>query len=163
MMDGDGLLVFGAGIDLAKVPSLERKRVGAFVNYFALQSVSLLTEFAATCEKKFIDINHRIEKARVSLSILEAKLASINDLTEVAPTQAGSNPPPTTTATENASNAPPPPPLPTSTPVAVETVTAAGDGTANVAAEPQESTPAPAQTLDPAYQRYLRMAKVVSF
>lgn len=52
----------------------------AFINHFVLSTVNFLNKFASDCESKFVQYEHKIQSLEASLSIVEAKLASIDTL-----------------------------------------------------------------------------------
>lgn len=52
----------------------------AFINHFVLSTVNFLNKFATDCETKFVRYEHKIQSLEASLSIVEAKLASIDAL-----------------------------------------------------------------------------------
>ncbi|XP_077090457.1 WASH complex subunit 3 [Siphateles boraxobius] len=82
-MDEDGLPIVGSGIDLTKVPAIQQRRIVAFLNQFIVHTVRFLNRFSTVCEEKLATVSLRIQQIETTLSILEAKLASIPGLEEV--------------------------------------------------------------------------------
>ncbi|XP_051976335.1 WASH complex subunit 3-like [Xyrauchen texanus] len=82
-MDEDGLPIVGSGIDLTKVPAIQQRRIVAFLNQFIVHTVRFLNRFSTVCEEKLASLSLRIQQIETTLSILEAKLASIPGLEEV--------------------------------------------------------------------------------
>ncbi|XP_078000269.1 WASH complex subunit 3-like [Glandiceps talaboti] len=102
-MDEDGLPLVGAGVDLTKVEAIHQKRMLAFLNHFITHTVRFLNKFSCVCEEKLANLNLRLQKLETTLSILEAKLASIPELDNVtaasAPSGGSSAPQAATAAT----------------------------------------------------------------
>lgn len=46
----------------------------AFVNHFLINSCEFLNDFVLKCESKFIELERKLQKVEVSLTILEAKV-----------------------------------------------------------------------------------------
>lgn len=63
-----------------QLPPTNQKRMVAFINHFVLSTVNFLNKFASDCESKFIQYEHKIQSLEASLSIVEAKIASIDTL-----------------------------------------------------------------------------------
>ncbi|KAI7791802.1 WASH complex subunit 3 [Triplophysa rosa] len=82
-MDEDGLPIVGSGIDLTKVPAIQQRRIIAFLNQFIVHTVRFLNRFSTVCEEKLSTVSLRIQQIETTLSILEAKLASIPGLEDV--------------------------------------------------------------------------------
>ncbi|XP_051745963.1 WASH complex subunit 3 [Ctenopharyngodon idella] len=82
-MDDDGLPIVGSGIDLTKVPAIQQRKIVAFLNQFIVHTVRFLNRFSTVCEEKLGTVSLRIQQIETTLSILEAKLASIPGLEEV--------------------------------------------------------------------------------
>lgn len=82
-MDEDGLPIVGSGVDLTKVPAIQQRRIVAFLNQFIVHTVRFLNRFSTVCEEKLATVSLRIQQIETTLSILEAKLASIPGLEEV--------------------------------------------------------------------------------
>ncbi|KAK9975964.1 hypothetical protein ABG768_021190 [Culter alburnus] len=82
-MDDDGLPIVGSGIDLTKVPAIQQRKIVAFLNQFIVHTVRFLNRFSTVCEEKLATVSLRIQQIETTLSILEAKLASIPGLEEV--------------------------------------------------------------------------------
>ncbi|XP_070534845.1 WASH complex subunit 3-like isoform X2 [Ptychodera flava] len=82
-MDEDGLPIVGSGVDLTKVEAIHQKRMLAFLNHFITHTVRFLNKFSCVCEEKLETLNLRMQKLDTTLSILEAKLASIPGLDDV--------------------------------------------------------------------------------
>ncbi|KAA0721024.1 WASH complex subunit 3 [Triplophysa tibetana] len=152
-MDEDGLPIVGSGIDLTKVPAIQQRRIIAFLNQFIVHTVRFLNRFSTVCEEKLSTVSLRIQQIETTLSILEAKLASIPGLEDVTvdgvrpsaqtngPTVDGSHP-------SGSSTVPPP------------EVTSQTQG---VTQEPKAEAPAEnvmTVAKDPRYARYLKMVQV---
>ncbi|XP_056603565.1 WASH complex subunit 3 [Triplophysa dalaica] len=152
-MDEDGLPIVGSGIDLTKVPAIQQRRIIAFLNQFIVHTVRFLNRFSTVCEEKLSTVSLRIQQIETTLSILEAKLASIPGLEDVTvdgvrpsaqtngPTVDGSHP-------SGSSTVPPP------------EVTRQPQG---VTQEPKAEAPAEnvmTVAKDPRYARYLKMVQV---
>ncbi|XP_026065540.1 WASH complex subunit 3 [Carassius auratus] len=152
-MDEDGLPIVGSGVDLTKVPAIQQRRIVAFLNQFIVHTVRFLNRFSTVCEEKLATVSLRIQQIETTLSILEAKLASIPGLEEVTvegvrrstetngPAAGGSD----------ASGPPSGPPVEASQQAQV--------------AHPEQKTEAPAENVitvakDPRYARYLKMVQV---
>ncbi|XP_036329026.1 WASH complex subunit 3 [Rhagoletis pomonella] len=71
-------------VDKSQMPPLHQKRVLAFINHFIINSCNFLNDFALQCETKFIDLERKMQKVEAALTIIEAKLASVPDVTETA-------------------------------------------------------------------------------
>ena len=69
------------GLDYTTVDCLERRRLLAFINHFIIRSVESLTTFSKTCDLKLAEISRRIKKLENAVSLLEAKLESVPELT----------------------------------------------------------------------------------
>uniref|UniRef100_A0A9J7ZDN9 WASH complex subunit 3 n=1 Tax=Cyprinus carpio carpio TaxID=630221 RepID=A0A9J7ZDN9_CYPCA len=82
-MDEDGLPIVGSGVDLTKVPAIQQRRIVAFLNQFIVHTVRFLNRFSTVCEEKLATVSLRIQQIETTLSILEAKLASIPGLEDV--------------------------------------------------------------------------------
>ncbi|XP_013791820.1 WASH complex subunit 3-like [Limulus polyphemus] len=82
-MDADGLPIVGPGVDYSKVRPIHQKRTLAFLNHFLIRTTSFLNHFATVCDEKLENLLTRIQKLESSMSILEAKLASIPGLENV--------------------------------------------------------------------------------
>ncbi|XP_016311020.1 WASH complex subunit CCDC53-like [Sinocyclocheilus anshuiensis] len=82
-MDEDGLPIVGSGVNLTKVPAIQQRRIVAFLNQFIVHTVRFLNRFSTVCEEKLATVSLRIQQIETTLSILEAKLASIPGLEEV--------------------------------------------------------------------------------
>ncbi|XP_056093246.1 WASH complex subunit 3 [Rhinichthys klamathensis goyatoka] len=148
-MDEDGLPIVGSGIDLTKVPAIQQRRIVAFLNQFIVHTVRFLNRFSTVCEEKLATVSLRIQQIETTLSILEAKLASIPGLEEV--TVDGVRPSPVTNGPAvQASRATGPP---------VE----ASQQTQVAPQEPKAEVPAEnimTVAKDPRYARYLKMVQV---
>ncbi|XP_056311667.1 WASH complex subunit 3 [Danio aesculapii] len=148
-MDADGLPIVGSGVDLTKVPAIQQRRIVAFLNQFIVHTVRFLNRFSTVCEEKLSTVSLRIQQIETTLSILEAKLASIPGLEEVtvdgvrAPAE--TNGPAANTSRATASPA---------------------EASQQSQVAPQEpKTEAPAENImtvakDPRYTRYLKMVQV---
>ncbi|XP_065075534.1 WASH complex subunit 3 [Ochlerotatus camptorhynchus] len=68
------------GLEKHELPPTNQKRMVAFINHFVLSTVNFLNKFATDCETKFVRYEHKIQSLEASLSIVEAKLASIDAL-----------------------------------------------------------------------------------
>ncbi|KAK7130080.1 hypothetical protein R3I94_009061 [Phoxinus phoxinus] len=148
-MDEDGLPIVGSGIDLTKVPAIQQRRIVAFLNQFIVHTVRFLNRFSTVCEEKLASVSLRIQQIETTLSILEAKLASIPGLEEV--TVDGVRAPAVTNgpAVEGSRAAGPPVEAPQQTKVAPQ--------------EPKAEVPAEnimTVAKDPRYARYLKMVQV---
>ncbi|XP_054715385.1 WASH complex subunit 3-like [Uloborus diversus] len=83
-MDSDGLPIVGSGIDYSKVDPLHQKRTLTFLNHFLIRTTSFLNHFSSVCDEKLENLLVRIQRLEASMCILEAKLASIPGLDDVA-------------------------------------------------------------------------------
>lgn len=61
-----------------KVPSIDQKRMLAFINHFILNTVDFLNKFIANCETKFIEFDMKLQKVESSLIIVESKVRIAN-------------------------------------------------------------------------------------
>ncbi|RUS71384.1 hypothetical protein EGW08_020854 [Elysia chlorotica] len=118
-MDSDGLPLVGPGIDYTKVEAINQKRTIALINHFITHTSRFLNHFANVCEDKLEHLHGRCQQLEISLSILEAKLASIPGLESVtAPQSSASSATPDASQTAAAmpasgqGSAPPAPPAP---------------------------------------------------
>lgn len=71
-------------MDYSKVDPIHQKRTLAFLNHFLIRTTSFLNHFAAVCDEKLENLLVRIQRLEASMCILEAKLASIPGLDDVA-------------------------------------------------------------------------------
>ncbi|XP_028409146.1 WASH complex subunit 3-like [Dendronephthya gigantea] len=149
-MDSDGLPIMGPAIDLTKVGSIQQKRTIAFLNHFISHTVNFLNRFSCVCEEKLSDLSNRLQRVDVTMSILEAKLASIPGLENV-------------TVSESPSAGP------TASETPATTTPSTNGEEANVATNNEEAPPPieeePAQPVmtvakDPRYAKYFQMLKV---
>ena len=76
-MDDDGLSIVGPALDLTQAPAINYKRTLAFINHFITNSVRFLNKFSCACEEKLAEVQARVQRLEITLSILEAKLSSI--------------------------------------------------------------------------------------
>jgi len=74
--------IVGSKIDKSQVPSIQQKRMVAFVNHFIVNTVTFLNKFIGNCETKFIAFESKLQKLEASLLIVEAKLESISGLSD---------------------------------------------------------------------------------
>ncbi|XP_062543740.1 WASH complex subunit 3 [Armigeres subalbatus] len=72
------------GLEKHELPPTNQKRMVAFINHFVLSTVNFLNKFASDCESKFIRYEHKIQSLEASISIVEAKLSSIDALRKEA-------------------------------------------------------------------------------
>lgn len=63
-----------------KVPSIDQKRMLAFINHFILNTVDFLNKFIANCETKFIEFDTKLQKIESSLVIVESKVQNANTI-----------------------------------------------------------------------------------
>lgn len=149
-MDADGLPIVGSGVDLTKVPAIQQRRIVAFLNQFIVHTVRFLNRFSTVCEEKLSTVSLRIQQIETTLSILEAKLASIPGLEEVTVDGVMRAPAETNGPAADTSRATAPP----------------AEASQQTQAAPQEpKTEAPAENImtvakDPRYARYLKMVQV---
>ena len=80
----DGIPIVAPIVDLSQAPAINYKRTLAFINHFITHSVRFLNKFSCACEEKLSEIQVRVQRLEITLSILEAKLASIPLLDQVA-------------------------------------------------------------------------------
>ncbi|XP_067283299.1 WASH complex subunit 3 [Pseudorasbora parva] len=150
-MDEDGLPIVGSGIDLTKVPAIQQRRIVAFLNQFIVHTVRFLNRFSTVCEEKLATVSLRIQQIETTLSILEAKLASIPGLEEV--TVDGVRPRPSAETNGPAVNGG----------RATGALVEASQHTQVAPQEPKEEVPAEnimTVAKDPRYARYLKMVQV---
>ncbi|XP_015925958.1 WASH complex subunit 3 [Parasteatoda tepidariorum] len=83
-MDEDGLPIVGSGVDYSQVDPLNQKRTLTFLNHFLIRTTSFLNHFSSVCDEKLENLLVRIQRLEASMCILEAKLASIPGLDDVA-------------------------------------------------------------------------------
>lgn len=95
----DGLPIVGPEVDLSQTPAINHKRTLAFLNHFITHTVRFLNRFSCVCEEKLADMQRRIQRLEITLSILEAKLSSIPGLDKIAPID--TTPPPAAQTTSN--------------------------------------------------------------
>ncbi|CAB4007753.1 WASH complex subunit CCDC53 [Paramuricea clavata] len=149
-MDSDGLPIMGPAIDLTKVGSIQQKRTIAFLNHFITHTVTFLNRFSCVCEEKLSDLSNRLQRVDVTMSILEAKLASIPGLENVSVAE---------TATARPAPNEPAVAMPTPSPSVADTNVPNNDE----APPPVEEEP-PQQVMtvrqDPRYAKYFRLIKV---
>uniref|UniRef100_A0A182NLW3 Coiled-coil domain-containing protein 53 n=1 Tax=Anopheles dirus TaxID=7168 RepID=A0A182NLW3_9DIPT len=67
-------------MDTLALPPTNQKRMVAFINHFIVSTVTFLNKFAADCESRFVQYEHKMQNLEASLMIVEAKLASIDVL-----------------------------------------------------------------------------------
>jgi hypothetical protein len=72
------------GLDYTTVDCLEHRRLLAFVNHFLIRSVESLTTFSSACNTKLASISSRIKKLENAVSLLEAKLESVPELSLIS-------------------------------------------------------------------------------
>lgn len=92
-MDSDGLPIVGSGVDYSKVDPLHQKRTLTFLNHFLIRTTSFLNHFSSVCDEKLENLLIRIQRLEASMCILEAKLASIPGLDDVADAELAEIPP----------------------------------------------------------------------
>ncbi|KAK3241919.1 hypothetical protein CYMTET_48352 [Cymbomonas tetramitiformis] len=139
---------------LAPVPD---QKTLVLVNTFIIQTAGLLNRFSALCERKLEAVNRNIQRVDVQLSLLEAKLNSVDGLAQVRATaSSGAAPDASTPSSTNgpapaspAAAAPPPPPPP---PPGVATAVPGGEAPA-----PATPTPPPAAEPQPVQEAYLKV------
>lgn len=150
-MDADGLPIVGTGIDFSKVGAIHQKRTLAFLNHFISHTVRFLNRFSCVCEEKLETLAIRLQRLETTMSLLEAKLASVPGLENVtAPTTTT----PSTPQSSNDSQAS----APVETPPVPETNSAAPEQEAtNPTAE---ETPQMTVSQDPRYARFFKMIQV---
>jgi len=78
-MEPDYSLI-GTGIDLRQVDPISQKRLLAFFNFWLLQTVRFMNDFASQVESKLLEVDNRLRRLEASMTLLEAKLASIPGL-----------------------------------------------------------------------------------
>lgn len=91
--------ILSQAVDKSQMPPLHQKRVLAFINHFIINSCNFLNDFALKCESKFVDLERKMQKVEAALTIIEAKLASVPDVTDTTTAPTASN-----TATEKVTN-----------------------------------------------------------
>eukprot|EP01094_Clydonella_sp_ATCC50884_P006655 TRINITY_DN15869_c0_g1_i1.p2 TRINITY_DN15869_c0_g1~~TRINITY_DN15869_c0_g1_i1.p2 ORF type:complete len:218 (-),score=79.87 TRINITY_DN15869_c0_g1_i1:49-702(-) len=160
-------------INYEEVESLSYKKTLAFVNGFVINTTQFLNRFSFLCEQKLAGVSRDIQRLETTMSILEAKLASIPELEgitaasggaaaapsgPVAPAGDGVSAPASTAAPEDddddffddegpAAAAPAPAP-------------AAGGGEAAEAAAEPAAPSGMTMEHDPRYSRYFKMVKM---
>ncbi|XP_057313356.1 WASH complex subunit 3-like isoform X1 [Hydractinia symbiolongicarpus] len=80
----DDLPIVGPAVDLAQAPPINYKRTLAFLNHFVTHTVRFLNRFSGVCEQKLSDLQVKIQRLEITLSILEAKLSSIPGLDQIS-------------------------------------------------------------------------------
>ncbi|KAK3766867.1 hypothetical protein RRG08_052010 [Elysia crispata] len=160
-MDADGLPLVGPGIDYTKVEAINQKMTIALINHFITHTSRFLNHFANVCEDKLEHLHGRCQQLEISLSILEAKLASIPGLESVTAPQSSA-----TTVTSDAGQtsaaaptsdptsappAPPGPPPPPGGDPAAPTDNAPSDIPA------EEAVAQNPVSKDPRYMKYFKM------
>jgi len=158
-MDADGLPLVGPGIDYTKVEAINQKRTIAFINHFVTHTSRFLNRFANVCEDKLENLHNRCQQLEISLSLLEAKLASIPGLESVtAPQSSSATPASDTTAAVSAATdtgapgappAPPPPPPPGGPPAQAP----------DTAPPVEEQAAANPVSKDPRYMKFFKMVQ----
>jgi len=144
----DGLPIVGPTVDMAQAPAINQKRTLAFINHFITHTVRFLNKFSGACEEKLADIQLRIQRLEITLSILEAKLSSIPGLENVTAGDVTTNEQTSTTTEIAADNQPKP-----------ETAKVEAS-TESVVAEEIVSAPTMTVSNDPRYTKYFKMLKM---
>ncbi|GFR82165.1 WASH complex subunit 3 [Elysia marginata] len=163
-MDSDGLPLVGPGIDYTKVEAINQKRTIALINHFITHTSRFLNHFANVCEDKLEHLHGRCQQLEISLSILEAKLASIPGLESVTAPQSST----TATSTDagqapgaaptgDASAAPPAPPAPPGPPPPPGGAPATDADSAPAEAPAEEAAAQNPVSKDPRYVKYFKM------
>jgi WASH complex subunit CCDC53 len=100
-------------IDYTEVPPVSPQTTLAFVNNFIINTTQFLNRFAVACDQKLKNVSYQVQRLEITMSLLEAKLNSIEGLAseadnvQAAAGGGGAPPPP-----DAAGGIPPPPPPP---------------------------------------------------
>ena len=137
---------------------------------FLVRTCSFLNNFSTKCETKLAQLNSRLESIDASLTLLETKLNSVDELKNLkleTTTTASSAPDPSAAQTQNtatltaagSSSAPPPPPPP---PGAGAEQPAQAQPQVAVEAPPPPPPAEPVNTIsqDSRYSKYFKMVKL---
>ncbi|XP_063222527.1 WASH complex subunit 3 isoform X2 [Bacillus rossius redtenbacheri] len=79
-MEENGFSTIVTNVDYTQIAPIQQKRTLAFINHFVATTVTFLNKFAENCETRLERFNDQLRKAEAALSILEAKLSSIEGL-----------------------------------------------------------------------------------
>ncbi|KAL1505246.1 hypothetical protein ABEB36_004853 [Hypothenemus hampei] len=81
-MQKDDFIAVESNGHYSQIPSLQQKRIIAFINHFVSTTVSYLNDFSLSCESRFMDFEYKLQRIEASLLILEAQLSSIPNFEE---------------------------------------------------------------------------------
>ncbi|GBM36490.1 WASH complex subunit 3 [Araneus ventricosus] len=148
-MDSDGLPIVGSGVDYSKVDPLNQKRTLTFLNHFLIRTTSFLNHFSSVCDEKLENLLIRIQRLEASMCILEAKLASIPGLDDVAANVESTEPVSATQNETGASESPATQP---------QSETAVSNAAAPAEVQPkEEQKPKLTVSQDPRFAKYFKM------
>ncbi|CAF0814536.1 unnamed protein product [Brachionus calyciflorus] len=123
-MDENGLPITGAGVNYSSVEAISQRELITYFNIFIVRTCSFLNTFSNKCETKLAELNARLESIDASITLLETKLDSVDELKDMKLDETVSNTnaigqvvTPTQTSNQqnelaNQSGNPPPPPPP---------------------------------------------------
>jgi WASH complex subunit CCDC53 len=139
-------------IDYTEVPPVSPQTTLAFINNFLINTTQFLNRFTVTCDQKLKNVAYQVQRLEITMSLLEAKLNSIEGLADAdggAAQAAGASsaPPPAD------GSIPPPPPPPGAS-------ASNSDVPANVAAPAAPEHNGMTVSQDPRYMQYFKMLKV---
>jgi len=178
--DQNGLPITGAGVDYSSVEPMNHRELVTYLNAFLVRTCTFLNTFASKSESKLADLVSRLDSIDTSLTLLETKLNSVDEIKELKlpdeqekttttnqgqsssnvpapsgppPAMDGLVPPPPPPPPPLESGGPPPPPPPPPRP----------DG--SVPPEELVAPPAAEETSnpisqDPRYSKYFKMLKM---
>ena len=150
-MDENGLPITGAGVDYSRVEPLNQRELITYFNMFLVRTCTFLNNFSTKCESKLAHLHGRLDSIDTSITLLETKLNSVEELKDLKLEN-------TTSATATA-------PVSTEQNVPTSSQSVPQAETAAVAAAPPPPPPEPekpAMTVsqDPRYAGYFRMQRL---
>lgn len=162
-MDENGLPITGAGVNYTSVEAINQRELITYMNMFLLRTCSFLNNFSTKCESKLASLNERLETINTSITLLESKLDSVEELRCFRPEEATKDQ--VQKQAEQDEEIPNEPQLPT---VIIET---AADVASISSPPPPPPSPPPPPPLspqkplnpirdDPRYNKYFKMLKM---
>ena len=162
-MDENGLPITGAGVNYAAVEAINQRELITYMNLFLIRTCTFLNNFSTKCESKLASLHTRLESIDTSITLLETKLNSVEELKNMKPDETNNAPaantattePQTQTATVGAPIPPPPPPMNSSQQATTVPVVAPPP-------PPPPTPPPPSNPIsqDPRYSKYFKMVKM---
>jgi len=144
-------------IDYKKVSAIPSPQTVALINNFVINTTQFINKFAHLCEQKLSNVSRKVERLEITMSILEAKLASIPWLDHSAVAEITTVP----STTTSSSDIPVPPPLGGSGPIL--NISNSDNNTNGEVAAPPPTEPVPSSVItvkdDPRYAPWFKKLK----